>query len=478
MPLSPSLVWEIRTTGNDLNSGAFRAGAPGTDYSQQNAPQVVFTDLTIGAADATKVSSAANPFAADHIGNTLRISGGTGFTAGVYEVVSVASGVATLDRAAGTVGAAGGSGRLGGALASLTALAAVMASSNKAWVQAGTYNEPGAITFSGNGATPKPTVPATHIIGYDQVRGDLRPDTPNPNRPLIQSASTGNALNITGNGFRIENLAATFSVSNTTNRLFSIGGGSNVVLGCKAIGPALDGFYSTAQLVLFDHCEAVGDFGDAGIRLTQPYSRVRHCYVHDNTIGGHGIAGNGNTFGYSFDRNIVANLGGTGANGIILGIWSQALHNTVHNCSNHGITVPNDNLFEVQALGNLLTNNGGFGLNCFAAGMPACPQFDGNAYFGNTGGTRQNLDDAGTVNPVNASGPYTNTRDVILTADPYVNAANGDFRLNNTAGGGAACRGAAPGSAWPGAAMTGYGDMGAVQHQEQSINNIISWLEG
>jgi hypothetical protein len=45
----------------------------------------------------------------------------------------------------------------------------------------------------------------------------------------------------------------------------------------------------------------------------------------------------------------------------------------------------------------------------------------------------------------NASGPYNDSRiasssDVILTADPFVDAANGDFNINNAAGGGAVLR--------------------------------------
>ena len=63
MALSSSMVWEVRSTGDDLNSGGFRAGAGGTDYSQQDTPLIAFTDLAIDAADATKVSSAQVGFA-------------------------------------------------------------------------------------------------------------------------------------------------------------------------------------------------------------------------------------------------------------------------------------------------------------------------------------------------------------------------------------------------------------------------------
>lgn len=70
---------------------------------------------------------------------------------------------------------------------------------------------------------------------------------------------------------------------------------------------------------------------------------------------------------------------------------------------------------------------------------------------------------------------YNNTNDVVnfsrrgsndvsLTGDPFVDAANGDFRLNATAGSGAACRTAG----FPGvtAGGTGYLDIGALQHAD------------
>ena len=54
---------------------------------------------------------------------------------------------------------------------------------------------------------------------------------------------------------------------------------------------------------------------------------------------------------------------------------------------------------------------------------------------------------------------------IILSGDPYTNQGI-DYSLNNTAGAGAACRAAG----FPGARTdgnnTGYGDVGAPQHQD------------
>jgi len=83
-------------------------------------------------------------------------------------------------------------------------------------------------------------------------------------------------------------------------------------------------------------------------------------------------------------------------------------------------------------LNNILVNNGGYGLNA-AVGTTASNDrlkvvMDYNAFYNNTSGAR---------NAISAG-----AHDVALTADPFTNAAGADFTLNNTAGGGAACRGA------------------------------------
>jgi hypothetical protein len=73
-------------------------------------PGIKFSDLVIDGSTNTKVTSAANPFVAADVGKLLVVTGGTGFTAGVYYIASVAVGVATLSGAVGTVASTGGTG--------------------------------------------------------------------------------------------------------------------------------------------------------------------------------------------------------------------------------------------------------------------------------------------------------------------------------------------------------------------------------
>ncbi len=74
--------------------------------------------------------------------------------------------------------------------------------------------------------------------------------------------------------------------------------------------------------------------------------------------------------------------------------------------------------------------------------------------------------------PAHAASPFTvggitngfgSATDLVLTADPFVNAAAGNFALNTTAGGGALLRAAGFPGVFPGALSTGYLDIGAVQ---------------
>ena len=72
-----------------------------------------------------------------------------------------------------------------------------------------------------------------------------------------------------------------------------------------------------------------------------------------------------------------------------------------------------------------------------------------------------------TDSSAGVTGWGTNVTDigsVQLTGDPFVDASNGDFRLNGTAGAGASCRSAATPTTYPGLTFTNKRDIGAVQH--------------
>ena len=197
MALPATLVWEIRPTNGTANAGGGfdpSVASPGTDFSQQNAVQQAYTDLTIDAVTNTNITSVARAFSSVDVGNGISITGGTGFTTGIYNIRSVTGVIATVDRAVGTTGSTGGTGDLGGARSGFsvgtTTLQASLVAGQKAWVKNEAWNEYVNLTVAG--ATGSPIT----IEGYNTARGD---NPTGANRPLNnRAAAAGNALDLQG----------------------------------------------------------------------------------------------------------------------------------------------------------------------------------------------------------------------------------------------------------------------------------------
>jgi hypothetical protein len=472
MAIAAATVWEIRTTASDLNAGGYRAGGTGTDYSQADAPLIAFTDLAVDAADATKVTSAQVGFTAALADNLLRVSSGGGFTAGVYWVVSVTGGVATLDRAVGTAGSSGGTGRIGGALASVVELAARMVSSNKAFIRLGTYTNATVITFAAATVTPSNTVAHTHLIGYATTRGDITPFTANqaarPN--ILVTTLNANVLSFTNAGWKLENLIVGPSGVATCGTGITLGSFNGVVLNCKAMNYSSRGIIANNTPTEIIYCEVTGGTGGQGIFAAAATAMtVAQCWVHE------GVGAGIQTSNYNLVHgNLVTNMTGAASDGIVAAAGTNVIDNTISRAGRHGIAFTSTLMTGLRIQGNLIAECGGWGIQGSAAAIPASYPWDGNAFFANTSGTRQNMDDTSAV-AVDAVAPYANTQDEILTADPFVDRANNDFRLNNAAGGGAQARGMGLPRTWPGnTATVGYPDMGAVQSQATGGGNTYS----
>src|SRR5437016_803970 len=159
MALSASIVWETRASGaSDNNGGGFKAGAAGTDRSQQNAAQVAINNSTITTSITTTVITftAGYTASAADVGNVVQMLTGTNVTAGFYEITAQTSTTWTVDRNVVTSGTTtNATGNMGGALATLGKLAAAMAASNKAYAT-GAFTSAATITFAQAVATPSP----------------------------------------------------------------------------------------------------------------------------------------------------------------------------------------------------------------------------------------------------------------------------------------------------------------------------------
>jgi hypothetical protein len=133
-------------------------------------------------------------------------------------------------------------------------------------------------------------------------------------------------------------------------------------------------------------------------------------------------------------------------------------HNTIYNCSDaiHLKTAPDVGDFLVILISdNILYSCSGFGIN----NADVTPDWNCIHVIGNAMG-------ALTSGRINQFADYEEMEGIVLTADPFTNAAGGDFSLNNIAGGGALCRAGSVFNAFPGGLTTGFNDIGAVQHED------------
>ncbi len=419
-------VCEFRATaGDNTNGGFFDTASGGTDYSNQDNPQLTLTDLATDVAG-TGLSSATGGFTAAMVGNSIYISSGTGFTVGWYRVTAYTdTNNVTIDRSAGA-SATVGSGKLGGALALLTD--AFLETEVVAGMSVYIKND-GAMTLTasvnvlkdGNSSSAGGHI---NIKGYNLVRGDSPAGN---NRPVIACGA---------NDFIVNNYWSFFDLRMT-------GTGSYVLKGddyCKFLNlknentSATAGrsaiFASTFSGTSFIGCEAVSTNGTA---LFFKNSNAINCYVHDSDKG----------FDWGSGKFHV--LSGCVADTCRYGLYdggsasSTIINNTFYNCSTYGIR--------------------GYGLNS---------SIIVNNIFDNCGdGINESSGDRSKTNFVDYNNYSNNTNDVVnvtkgahatALAPQFADAANGDFSVGENM----------KAKAWSGSFVDyiAYMDLGGVQRVE------------
>src|SRR3990167_3707973 len=381
MALPATTVWEVRTDGNDANGGGFVTGGSGTDRSQQAAAQIAYTDLVIGGTT-TELTSAAVPFSAAGGGNILNLTVGAG-------------------------GSTGGTGNLGGAFLTIAqGLTLSTVAGMMVYVRGGTYNITTALSPASLGGAYR-----TRLVGYATTRGDL-------GQPIISVTAAIDGLT-PGLGWTFENL----ELDGTSVGLRGVNPTTvhGTLVNCHIHHFVQYGLSASYEYWSLIRCEV--DHNNNGI-WSNAVGGVMDCWVHDNTSDGVAVFTTGRVTG-----NVIANNGG---HGLIYNYGGLILNNILYGNGGDGIRATQSYSFNIGAgvcENNILVNNGGYGINQPTAQTHAdYPWIAYNAFYNYTSGARQN---------VNAS-PH----DVTLTGDPFTNAAGDDFTLNNTAGAGAACRGA------------------------------------
>ena len=412
---------------------------PGTDFSRQDAAQHSYTDLVIDAVTNTSITSAGRAFTPVDVGNVLNVTSGTGFTVQRLQITAVsAAGVATVDKSAGTLGSTGGNATYGGRfLTPGFAAGAMTGTLPSCRIHAGNYDcsstanvAAGRMNPSGNGSAAKPA----RIYG---AIGEAKP-------ALRPSANSVSIIAFPGSLQSAEGI--TFNPNGFTGSIGVNGGAgsSNRVRNCKfttATGATIGGASGNVFDSEFDGCDVPVSLNSTGCRATG--NRIINCAGASAVVV--------NSGGCIVSQNLIHSCTGGGINTNASSTSALVIGNTLHFTGGTGTPITVSGPHSVVE-NNVISNVDQPAFTAVADGNATQPIIRSNAVYRSDGGAvfSQLLMDGGG--------------NVTLTADPFVSVAGLNFALNNVAGGGAAARGIAWPTTWPGLATTvNDQDAGAVQ---------------
>jgi hypothetical protein len=456
-------------TGNDANGGGFddTTGVPGTNYAWgAGQTTIAYTDIASVGAGAV-ATSVGRSFVAADVGNILNLTGGTNVTTGRYQILSVASGQATLDRSFCTGAAAGGTGTLGGSLASIQKgldvafINAGAVADCRLYIKKGTYTGTVALITTGSvGASGR----RCRITGYNTTHDD-DPTPQSGNQPsyAVGSGAGVNGITLsTASGFWVQNVTFDGTAASGTQGVIGINAaiGSVTTVNVKIKNFSSNGWTTNNGFNPVLYSEITGC---AGIAVNFNSSALAlGCWIHKNTN-----VGVTSGSGFWVVNCLITNNSGASSDGIQFSAGTAffALGNTIYGNGRDGI---NDSGTNIHASGpvytnNILAKNGRYGINVQAAQLPL--RFVGsnyNAFYSNTTADRNNI--------------LAGDNDAVVSANPFVSSdtdlaaeTNPDWSLNNTMNAGAALRAAGFPGQMPGLTTpAGKRDIGVYQHLDNA----------
>ena len=389
MALHADTVWEVRTTGNANNGGGYHSSG-GSDYSQQDSPQLTLNDIVTNGT--TTVTSATGGFTAAMVGNIINI-----LTKGRFEIVGYTdTNTITIDRIA-TAGS-GLTANVGGAVISLEDIDNVIVAGNTVWIKAGTYTSTTSIATTAGSTTVIVT-----IEGYNSARGD---DPTGDNRPLLASGAQS---------FTIGSYTFVKHLRITITQVSGVQVSSAWMINCKVTQTANNANAITATYATLIDCEisSTGTIAYAVYDNPGPV-KMHGCYVHDSYYGIGGVNTAGNVIEFC-----VMDTCTYGIQLLVNGRSYNTIKNNVfYNCTD--AIYLNQTAFDNVIMNNIF-NAGVDGIH-FTATSPD-NWLDYNDFYGNSGNDVTNI----------SKGEHD------IAVDPqFVNAAGGNFSLQA----GSACIGA------------------------------------
>lgn len=406
---------QLGTTGTAFASGVV------VDNNLARCDTAAFsgTDGTSNAS--TTFTSATASFNATVVGNHLRLASGTNGTVGYYRVTAFTdANTITLDRNCSTASMTNGAWKIGGAAA----------------------NPSTAALFNSSSATGNKCV-AGNII-YIRGAGSRLPSV--ADYTVTSEISVVNGDNTNGDVTLWGEYGRPFITCNSRNfRFGSYNVSRSIIWSRTAVGPS----QTNALLDNFDLFDCVynGTNQDVQGPNINRFCIFSHIYGHTSKPS---VAGTYPLLSAS-GRNAIV-FGCLIENGRLDGVANLSVINSVvRNCLGHGVVISNVTADNARIInGSVITNNdkngidvssfsnmqwhticnnvianhsvaGKYGINSSVSLIKVQTAFNNNAFYNNTS----------NYNNINAS-----SNDVVCTADPFTNAAGGDYTLNNTAGGG------------------------------------------
>lgn len=324
---------------------------------------------------------------------------------------------------------------------------ASMAGGDTLWVQSGTY----AITSTLS--PPAGTAAArTAVKGYRVTPGDLDGDATFANHPILSSSTASLfAFTIANNFVTVANFAVALNGASGSRGIHVNSGISYAhLLNCRVSGFGAYGYVVRGAARVVGCAAQSGASGATAGFYADEVSTFLACRSSANACPGFYQAAQGPAFVRCLSYD---NTGGSGDGFLATGSTGLvALHCVARGNGRDGFRLDQASDADSPLLVNCVAaNNAGYGLRSAATSL-AVSACDYNAFYSNGLGPR--------------SGVPAGAHDVLLTADPFADGANGNFGPNAAAGGGSALRGAGYPGAFPGGLTTGYPDLGAAQHRD------------
>jgi len=383
------------------------------DYSQSTNARAYYNDIYLNSTNS--ISSTGNTFYITSLGNTIRMVGKAGITTGSYLITGIAGTIATLDRTVGTSGINTGGAALGGAnnniQNTINDISNMTGSTNRIYVKAdGTYNTSDNYYLFGGGYP--------HFIGYgnyrdDKIQASFAITSPNTvalkrwdgtwtraSNIILYSNNNINSNFASFNNNQPYSSFTNMTYYNMTN--YNSGSGLQHRRSVFIDSPGTAGNY-------MENCTVKGTTNN----FNAVYSSVTFIGCLFQNIFCNTLFWNNPGSLYANINNIFYNIYGPGGN-------FSGNYNNFNPNGNLGFSMNINNII-AKVKGTVYYNVSDYCALSFVN--------DSNAYFsfGALGNTAGNF---------YATSRNLQYNDYILNVDPFVNAENGDFRLNDHPQGG------------------------------------------